>query len=292
MEEKTPNNNQMYVDVHVHSYPTLVSGGTIWPFQGIPLCQLEKILKEKEDSTRVKHGVFYGPHHKQLLKESYEGYWNKLTNKQKDFLITRVAPMIEHHTLQTIGVVNWDSIELLYKFEESGKLKKQVDAVKYIADNQGISIIDIPKKEHDKKKGVYTNLEGAATIDELNRLPDYIKERTFLCYNAMEPTSWRKEAEFMSRETGLKLLGGSDAISSLNSLFCSYSKLHTDDIRKIFKEPGLIKEIKKGPVPFFGEKIRRYFVCGIIEYLIGPDKREKRVRKLLDKRTNRKDYKY
>lgn len=283
MEEYTKN-RLMYVDVHVHSFPTLVEGGTFRPFQGISLSQLEQTLRLKEGSTGIRHGVFYGSHHKQLLNESHERLWGSLSEASREYLTPRVAPMLENHRLQTLGVVPWAHLPALKCFDESSSVKTQLDAIKYIADHNGIAIIDLPNPSPKQRKDrVYRNFPGAATVDQIVNLSNSLKERTFLCYNAMEPLTWRRDAEKMSAATGLKLLGGSDAISFPSSLFSAYSQVLADNMQEIFANPSFIKDVQKGAVPFFGEKIRRYFVCGVIE-LMGAERRGKRVEMLLQQR--------
>jgi len=289
----------MYIDCHVHSYPTIVEGGTFRPFQGVSWESLETRLKDKERETGVKHGVFYGPHHASLLRQAYEKDWAELSTKSRMYLGDRVLPMLENHRLQTLGVLNLENLEALYRFDESRALKNQIEAINFIAYNGGISIIDLPQahKEKSQKDGVFRNLKGAATIDDLAGLPDGLKEKTFLCYNSMEPNfklgpldyRWRDEAERVSRETGIGLLGGSDAIGSPESMFGAYSEAGITDMSKLLENPGFLEDtdLHKENVPglgraLFKEQGRRWFVGKIIETL-GQKWRSGRIERLLEK---------
>lgn len=289
----------MYVDCHVHSYPTIVEGGTLRPFQGVSWEKLESKLRGKEEEIGIKHGVFYGPHHAQLLKQTYEKDWAELSAKSRIYLSDRVLPMLENHRLQTLGVVSWENLNVLYEFDESKGLENQIDAIDFIAYNGGISIIDLPQahKEKSQGDGVFRNLKGAATIDQLAGLSDGLKKRTFLCYNSMEPNfklglldyRWRDEAEKVSEKTGLSLLGGSDAIGSPRSMFGAYSRVKTGDMSELLENPRFLNytELHKENVPglwgaLFKEQGRRWFVGKIIETL-GQEWRTERIEILLKK---------
>lgn len=260
----------MRIDVHVHSYPTLVEGGTFRPYQGIKWTELEEALKRKEDETGVKHGVFYGPHNSELLTRPPESV----------YLSERVLPMLENHDIQLVGVSSWDNLQLLYDLE---KAQSQIEATRLIAQNKGLSILDLPKPAHHRRKTnrVYVAHQGEATIAELWALPDDVRERTFLCYNGMAPGILRNRVFGVRRETDLKILGGNDAISSTGSLFRTYSEAYVNEVSELLEDPLLFGGLHQGSVPFFDEKVRRWFVCGVIE-IMGYRRRGKRVRKLLD----------
>jgi len=279
----------MYVDGHVHSNPTTVEGGTFRVFQGISLKTLENMLKIREKETGISHGVFYGPHQTPLLKEMVHNF-EKLSEDSKTYLLARVAPMMEDHKKQVIQVVPWKNVSGLYGYDEFGPLKTQVEVIRHTADIGGFSILDthdiIHKEGNKNKRDVrsYTNISGAATVEELEMLPDNYKNRVFICSSAMGFTSWRKKAKELSKITGIRLIGGSDSIDPRGkSLFRTYSEVNIDNISEVFENPNeVVEKLHEGSVPFFGEKLRRFIVCGNIEYLIGPGAREVWVEKLLE----------
>jgi hypothetical protein len=277
----------IYVDFHTHLYPTLVEGGTWRHFQGVSWTDLKSTLVKRESETYVRQGVLYGPHHFQLLKEAQESY-HRLSPEDQRYLAERVIPMVEHHGLQTICAVSnatWNEISPLRHLDELGPFKKQIDLIKYLADQGGIAIIDIPNPHgKGKRNGVYRGFPGAATIEQLDLLGDLYRQRTFLCYNAMEPGFMRGDAEEMARLTGLKLVGGSDAIGSAKSLFSAYSEVNGENMADLLKDPKkYIGKLHKGAVPTMGEAFRRWFVCGVIE-LQSSAKREAHVERHLRER--------
>ncbi len=265
----------MYVDVHVHSYPTLIPGAIRKRKQigGISWGQLEATLKRQEDSIGVKCGVFYGTHYKEILSKPPE----------KPYLYERTLPMLENHSLQIIGVASWDNFSILYELE---KMPNQIEVANLMAESRGLAIIDQAKpcyEEVESGDSVFLKHRGEATIPQMLVLSPNVKGRVFLCYNAMAPLGWRKKAEMVSTETGLKLLGGSDAITSPKSLFRACSEANVSEISDLLVNPELFGALHEGSVPFVGEKFWRWAWGTREEFLLGHALREERVRELLNK---------
>ena len=198
--------------------------------------------------------------------------------------------MIENHPLQLLGILSWNDLEYFNGFIETNS---QVEGINYIT-KKGLAIIDQPKPLYERNKNtnsVFISHKGEATVEELKKLSKHSKERTFLSYNGMMPPhylppfiNFHKNAEQLSKLTGLKLFGGSDTILNENSLFSSYNHIKTNNIEEILENPKLIEEIFKGTLPLYHlERYQRILAAIYEEYIYGLKKREKIHSKMIEK---------
>ena len=280
----------MYIDCHTHSYPLAIPGAFFWNltprYTGLKINDLESTLRKKEDITGVRHGVFYGGNDYRTIPKA----------PKSSYLKERVLPMIENHVLQVIGVLPWRSVNLFKDFassyEDNSEIDTQIKAIKYLVDNGGIAIIDQPSpiyEDHGKTNSVFLKHKGEATVNELKSLTKKYKNRTFLCYDGILPSlpgvfTPRKSAEELSDLTGIKLLGGSDAIIRPSSLFTTYTEARLTDIRDILNNPNSFGEIHKGAAPFYNlERFQRCATALWEEKAQGLKKREEVHERMIQK---------